>query len=285
MSTPMEFLEFNQIDPIKLIYHRPIGKKYVVPHWHEAVEITYVEKGYPGDIYIEDNRYSLKQGDIYIINSRLIHGFDSVITKNDRILTLLLNYEWLRKCLPETMATKSFALIRSPQNKQQRSSFNALVKLIEELNTYAQQVNSDRNHLMKLNLEIRIISILVNDFTVERTIKTNIPEVIAEIIKDFHDNYQDEIHLSNLASQYNYSYAYFSKLFKKYLGVAPKKYLTLLRVQKAAELIEQTNDNFNKIAFDTGFPDEKSFYMSFKERYKQTPLQHRKKTHKIIGIK
>ncbi|MQS75696.1 AraC family transcriptional regulator [Companilactobacillus halodurans] len=277
MPTPMELLEFDYINPIKCIYHRPIGKKYVVPHWHEAIEVTYVAKGNPGTMFIEDKKYEMHQGDVFVVNSRLIHSFDSYITKNQRIVTLLINYEWLHHCLPQTIENKTFNLIRAPKKDSQIPAFKSLVKIINEIKDFDNDSGDEYNRLHQLSIEVELISLLVKNFTDDKKVEPEIPEVISEMITDFHDNYQNEIQLSQMAKNYNYSYAYFSKFFKRYLGVSPKRYLTLLRIQKAAMLIETTDDHLGKIAADVGFPDEKSFYASFRDKYKQTPLEYRRK--------
>lgn len=281
MSTPMELLEFDYVNPIKCIYHRPIGEKYVVPHWHEAIEIDYILKGDPGTLFIEDQKYDLKQGDVYVINSRLIHSLDTIINSDQRIITLLINYEWLRHCLPKTMRKKSFDLIRTQKKDNQRIAFKEMIDLIVGIKDFQFFDKSENNHLHQLSMSVELISILVQNFSVDKELKREIPEVISEIIEEFHDEYQHEIQLSEMAQHYNYSYAYFSKFFKRYLGLSPKKYLTLLRVQNAADLIEKTDDKFIKIASDTGFPDEKSFYSAFKSKYNQTPLEYRKRVQAI----
>lgn len=281
MSTPMELLKFDYVNPIKCIYHRPIGKKYVVPHWHEAIEITYIAKGNPGTMFIEDKKYELEEGDIYVINSRLIHGFDTTITQDQRIVTLLINYDWLRHCLPQTVRERSFCLIKRPKKDNQMVAFQELTSLISKIKDSQSQDTTEDERLHQLSMAVELISILVKNFTVDKNIDRDIPEVISKIIADFHSEYQSEIHLSKMAKKYNYSYAYFSKFFKKYLGISPKKYLTLLRIQNAAELIEKTDDKLSKIAADTGFPDEKSFYAAFKEKYNLTPLEYRKQTQTI----
>ena len=276
MITPMELLEFDYINPIKCIYHRPIGRKDVVPHWHEAIEICYVAKGNPGTISIEDKEYQLEEGDIFVINSRLIHSFQSVITPDQRVVTLLINYDWLRHCLPKVIKNETFELIKTPKKDDQVTAFKELTEMINRIKDLNQKSNSEDNYLQQISTSVELIGLLVKKFTVNKVIEPEIPDVIAKIIEDFHDHYRTEIQLSAVAKKYNYSYAYFSKMFKKYLGVSPKRYLTLLRLQNASELIAITDDKLAQIANDTGFPDEKSFYCAFKDRYGQTPLEYRK---------
>lgn len=46
-------------------------------------------------------------------------------------------------------------------------------------------------------------------------------------------------------------------------------------------MIETSDDKLSEVALQTGFPDEKSFYAAFKARYRQTPLEYRKKLQSI----
>jgi len=276
MATSMELLEFDYINPIKCIYHRTVGIKCFVPHWHKEIEVCYVSKGNPGSMYIENQKYQLKEGDVYVINSNLIHSFNTNITNDQRIITLLIDYDWLCHCLPQTTRKNEFELIKAPKKDSQMTAFNELINLINNMKDLELNDGSEDSHLQQLSMSVEFISILVQNFTIAKEIKHDIPDIISQIITEFHNDYQEEIQLSKIAKEYNYSYAYFSKLFKKYLGISPKKYLTLLRVQKAAELIETTDEKFTDVVAETGFPDEKSFYAAFKEYYHQTPLEYRR---------
>lgn len=276
MSTSMELLEFEYANPVKCIYHRPVGEKYVVPHWHEAIEITFVEKGNPGKMYLEGQEYSLSQDDVYVTNSRLIHSFDTVITPDQRIITLLINYDWFRNCLPKTIRNKKIELIKAPKKDSQRAAFAKLIELIKQVKDIQVQNVDEYEHLHQLSLTLELVSILIKNFVVDKKVEQKIPEVISMAIEDFHNQYSSDLRLTDMAKKYNYSYAYFSKLFKRYLGMSPKKYLTLLRIQNAAELIEKTDDKLTTIVVKTGFPDEKSFYAAFKGKYGKTPSEYRK---------
>lgn len=281
MTTPMELLKFDYIDPIKCVYPQPIGPKYVMPHWHEAIELVYVEKGNPGVMYLEGQKYALQAGEVYLINSRLIHSFDTVIELDQRLVILQINYDWLQYCVPKMTQEKSFELLGTPKKDNQMIAFNQLVALIEEIKIDQSTDKAEAERLYKLATAVQLISILVKHFTVNQVVKSEIPSVVAKIIEQFQKQYQEDIQLSTVAKEYNYSYAYFSKFFKKYLGMSPKKYLTLLRIQKATELIEKTDEKFSQIAADTGFPDEKSFYAAFKAKYQQTPHEYRQKIQSI----
>lgn len=282
MTTPMETLKFDYINPIKCIYHQPMGPQYIVPHWHDEIELVYVEKGNPGVMYIEGQKYDLRAGQVYIINTRLIHSFDITIELDQRLVTLLINYDWLQYCAPKMAQEKHFELIGEPKKDNQAIAFSQLKDLINHIKDDQALDESEGKQLHQLATAVQLISILVKHFTVDKKATSDIPSIIYKIIEQFQNQYQTDIQLSTIAKEYNYSYAYFSKFFKKYLGISPKRYLTLLRIQRAAELVEKTDEKFSQIAADTGFPDEKSFYASFKAQYQQTPHEYRQEVSRLL---
>lgn len=274
----MELFDFDNINPVKCIFHQSIGPFYSVPHRHEALELCYVKKGNPGTLFLEGNEYSLNEGDVYIINSDLIHGIDVDLTENQELVTVFIDNSWLMNCIPQTIQYQSFEMLKKPKNSIQQSNFNYLVAVINKLVEIRHNKNLSRDRWQRqLSLEVEIANVLIKNFSVDMPAKHVIPEVIANLISDFHEQYKNDIHLADMGKKYNYDYAYFSKLFKKYLNISPKKYLTMLRIQEAAKLVLTTDKKFSQVAVESGFPDEKSFYTTFKEKYRNTPLEYRRK--------
>lgn len=72
------------------------------------------------------------------------------------------------------------------------------------------------------------------------------------------------------------SYSYFKKLFIEFFGIPPIRYVTDMRLERAAELILTNQYSINEIAVLCGF--ENSFYFSkkFKEKYQFAPTVYKK---------
>ena len=71
-----------------------------------------------------------------------------------------------------------------------------------------------------------------------------------------------------------------SALFKKIktlIGISPMELIKNIRLNKAAELIEEGSDNFTQIAYKTGFKDSQHFSKCFKMIYGVTPTEYKKK--------
>lgn len=69
--------------------------------------------------------------------------------------------------------------------------------------------------------------------------------------------------------------AYFSTLFKRETGQSYVNYLTEVRLQKAEELLEKTDDKTYEIAQKVGYQEQNYFSYVFKKRYGVSPTKYR----------
>lgn len=95
--------------------------------------------------------------------------------------------------------------------------------------------------------------------------------------KDIFDaDYNKQVDLSQISKQLGVSTNHLIKLFKQHSGLTPTQYIVKIRVDKAAELLNQTDINILEIAYTTGFKSLSNFYKCFKEQTGHTPNEHRK---------
>jgi len=101
-----------------------------------------------------------------------------------------------------------------------------------------------------------------------------------ELVKKANDifdaNYDNSMDLNHISKQLGVSINHLVRLFKQHSGLTPTHYITKLRVDKAAELLEQEDINILEIAYMTGFKSLSNFYKCFKEQTGHTPNEHRK---------
>ncbi|NDJ27162.1 helix-turn-helix transcriptional regulator [Campylobacter sp. MIT 19-121] len=70
--------------------------------------------------------------------------------------------------------------------------------------------------------------------------------------------------------------ASFSREFKQYFKISPKKWLDEKRLLKAKFLLQYADKNVNEICTDCGFSSPAWFIARFKEQFNQTPKQYQK---------
>lgn len=99
-----------------------------------------------------------------------------------------------------------------------------------------------------------------------------------EKAKDYiQKNYSSmSISLNEVAKQVNMNPAYFSVLFKKDTGITFINYLTGLRIEKAKELLANSNAKIYEVAYEVGYDNPTYFSTVFKKMTKNSPQDYRK---------
>jgi len=89
--------------------------------------------------------------------------------------------------------------------------------------------------------------------------------------------YFREFSITDLASLFGYSRAYFSTLFLKRTGENPYRYLTKIRMEHAKNFLIETEHTIEEIAYSVGFSCVGRFSELFKKYTGISPLQYRMK--------
>ncbi|SNT04127.1 AraC family transcriptional regulator, regulatory protein of adaptative response / methylphosphotriester-DNA alkyltransferase methyltransferase [Anaerovirgula multivorans] len=101
-------------------------------------------------------------------------------------------------------------------------------------------------------------------------------ELIKKAKDIFDTDYNKQIDLSQISKQLGLSINHLIRLFKQHSGLTPTRYIAKRRVEKAAELLNQTDINILEISYTTGFKSLSNFYKCFKEETGHTPNEYRK---------
>jgi AraC-like DNA-binding protein len=94
--------------------------------------------------------------------------------------------------------------------------------------------------------------------------------------KDLVDaRYRDPLDVQTLARAARLSPAHFSREFHRAFGGPPHKYLLMRRLERAAELLRNTDRSVADICLAVGLKSLGSFTTSFHRRYGMTPTAYR----------
>ena len=100
--------------------------------------------------------------------------------------------------------------------------------------------------------------------------------VFASIEAEIEENYAENITLKSLGEKYYINCVYLGQVFKKKYGCSFKDYLNKVRIQKAAELLLNSEKQVGQVAAEVGYKSLDYFILKFEDTYGMTPLKFRK---------
>lgn len=94
-----------------------------------------------------------------------------------------------------------------------------------------------------------------------------------------HENFTN-CKLEELAQILHLSYKQTQRIFKRLYGHTFSEYISILKMQYAKELLEESDFPIWEIAEKTSYKSPHNFYSAFKKHFKTTPCSYRKTFHK-----
>lgn len=93
-------------------------------------------------------------------------------------------------------------------------------------------------------------------------------------------NYKTDLKISQICEDMHINPSHFSRMFKTYIGMSPKQYLTYVRLCSVKRDLLMTKRSITDIALDNGFVDVNNFTRIFRKTFGITPSQYREQSKK-----
>lgn len=140
------------------------------------------------------------------------------------------------------------------------------------IDDYLLKSNYDESSIVSLMLKL-IKAKEENDHKNENKISYSFE--ILQILDYLNKNYHKSITLKSISESINYSESYISHIFSKEVGLTITEYLTKIRVENAAALLENTSLKIYEISSKVGFQTVEHFSRSFKKCIGVSPKQYK----------
>ena len=96
------------------------------------------------------------------------------------------------------------------------------------------------------------------------------------VIEYIAEHYCEKIYIEKLADMITVSPDYFTKMFKDSIGKTPIEYINGLKINKAMQILSNTEDSIADISDEIGFCNPNYFHKIFKQYIDMSPLAYRK---------
>lgn len=139
-------------------------------------------------------------------------------------------------------------------------------------------VDSEIHGIMRSRELVNFFTQLYLVRTVERTGSYHIPSYIADMHHRFTTVYFEPYSLDELAIEYGINKFRLCREFAKYYEYTPIQYLNKIRIDKAKDLLLNTDEKIVDIGQMVGIENTNHFIRLFKEKTGVTPLTYRRET-------
>lgn len=257
---------------------------HMEPNVHELFEMVYIKKG-NAVFEISGTSVEIGPNNIIIIKPRQFHKF--VVKSKTGCEFIVLNFGFENK-FDNQLAEVSLEDFLNFVNKKEWGAFISLKvshknEIINLLNRILKERENPEigseflNYLLVLELFVLISRALKMEW--ENSIKNKSPklkELIQAAVNYINNNYERDISLTDISKYVFLSSSYFTRAFKEEMGVSPINYLLTVRIERAKELLRESDAKISDIALSVGFSNQQRFNDIFKKYTKKTPLQYRK---------
>ncbi|MEE1305269.1 MAG: AraC family transcriptional regulator [Agathobacter sp.] len=265
-----------------------IHQTFQIPvHWHEQVEIIYLEQGQL-NLKIGDEEFLGHKGDLFFVSPRELH-FMSSNGGATGYYTLIFPLEFVSFQTMDDLETKLLAPLRSNQllfpktikDSHLKKELLTHIRAIVEINRPRHHLKPEEINLSEFHMETRIqlIRILQKLNSNNQFIKASAGEndqKQRQLLAYIQEHFTEKISLEMMAREFHMSEKYISRYFVQHFHLTFSNYVQHLRLVHAKNLLETSNENVTDIALQSGFYNVSYFIRSFKKAYDISPLQYRK---------
>lgn len=255
-------------------------------HLHTMFEIVYVFKGHCSNT-VRNVTQQLKTGDFCIITPNIPHIIgvfdDSLIfnilikksTFNETFFKLLAGNHLLSEFFTHIIYTKKSSDYILFHTDGDEIFYNLASDLIGESLMCDEYSDMCMENILMLIFS-RLLRYHQEDADIPRFDAAPQSEIITHILQYIDRNYKT-VTLNNLASVFNYTAPYVSRLISGTTGRSFSQILTDIKLEKARTLLTSTDMTVNEISDTLGYEDAAYFHRKFRKAMRMTPIEYRNK--------
>lgn len=251
-------------------------------HFHDDMEIVYVLSG---SIILKSGyyTYTLKQGDMFILNDRDMHSLERTEEEN-MVMMLQMNLSYFERYYSDLR--NQFFVVDMEEDREE--DLTVLRNILAEIMMEILQKGQGYEHKV-IESTHNLISCLISDFcyvvtedgkfqneTGNRTSKI-LAGRLNRIMDYMYENYERKLTLSEIAENEKLSIYYLSHIIKEATGLSFQDLLSYIRVEESERLLLESSKKIGAIAEEMGFSAVRYYIKHFENWFGMHPLEYRKK--------
>lgn len=252
-------------------------------HIHDIIEILFIEEG-RFEVTCDNKTVCAEAGDIVLFRANSIHKTVAIGSDQNKYWVLKVTPRLLLKFLPKDNASDIIIWLSTNYNnnkfhwKKDEIANSDITDGISKLISESENTDGNADLAMRLAAVTVVLGILrkreqEGNPTLENT---TITKLIYKAIAYVNSNYASPITAEQISKELNISYSYFSRSFKRLIGITFSQHLTAVRINNGESLLRNTDYSVSKISDLCGFESVSHFIATYKKIKGYSPLKSRK---------
>ncbi len=217
---------------------------------------------------IADKQYEVKPNEFFILPQNVSHGYGSSEENPWSIYWIHFGGELLPYFNAMFSVQSHFKPFPIKSSNDIFSGFSSIYKSLE--------LGYSIDNLMFANMCLfQFLSLFIYNAKHYTINPLDIINCVDSAILYMQENIDENISLNDLSKHYNYSPSRFSSLFRQKTGYAPIDYFIQMKMQKASQQLDFTQQSVKEIAINLGFDDPYYFSRRFSKVIGMSPTKYR----------
>ncbi len=266
---------------IHYAYHRSL-RTITSAHTHDFYEFFLIVKGKTVH-KINGKTGIIDEGTLVFIRPDDIHSYERYNGENFELINLAFTKQTLDTLLKYYgKGFNASRLLRSeypPELKLPHLEKELLTSRFHKLNTLSRK-KKDR---IKTEFRILIAEIFSRYFDdLKKEKDSSIPQWLMKLKEEMEKKENFTAGIEKMYEISGRSAGHLSRAFRKYFNETPTDFIKHLRLNYAANMLTNSDEDITAVSMDAGFENLSHFYHLFKEQFKTSPKEFRMKYQKLI---
>lgn len=243
-------------------------------HWHREIELIYVREGW-ASVTVGDAELTAKAGDLIVVDTGDFH-YSPMPTHKNRLDFILFDPSIISPYYHhshfQSPLVSAEMLKRYGMDKSLGSLFDTVSRELDKEELYYQEIVSAK--LQEFMYELRRHHKSSEDAS-DTNHRMSTLHDIQQLMVYIDKHYQEPLTLDDAAEELHLSRNHFSQMFSNVVGINFLSYLNTVRIEHAADMIQNSGMKIIDVALSCGFENIRSFNRCFKQYTGYTPTQFR----------
>ncbi len=244
----------------RFYFSSSINNLKTAPHLHREVELIYIEEG-ELEIRCSSTEYLLEKGDLFVAFPNVVHEY--IESRENKCMMWIFDGAILGDLFTELKRK----MLMNPVVKasHQHDDVKYGIYSFKELG-----VLRNADYLSKAYLSLIMVHV-VGDLETTDIGGDDHNEWMSELLYYINEHFCEQLSLEKLSSTVGVSKYHLSRTFATKMNCSIPNYINKLRVQKAVEMVQYTDETITEIAFSCGFESMPTFFRAFKKEGLPSP--------------